>query len=141
MSTKIKILGLVLLAVCVAGGGVGYFMYHKPHADLGKAKPDFQLTAEALFANFESDEAVSNSLYLDKVIEVSGTLRELRSNPETGTVLLLKGETEMFGVNCALDPEQALLAENLNPGQEVRLRGLCTGMLMDVNLSRCVLVN
>jgi len=133
MNKKI-ILGTVLL-ICLIGAAVGYKMYNKPHADLANTKADHQLTATALFADYEMGEADANAKYLDKVIRVEGKILNVTTDEKGQTSLTLDAGGIMGGVICQLDPE--LKKTNFSEGQQVALNGLCTGMLMDVVLVRC----
>ena len=132
--TAIMILGIV-------GVGAGFYLYNKPHADLSSQKADISFAASQLFSEFESDENAANEKYLNKLIEVKGRIQEIIPNENGGVVLVLKGETDMFGINCSFEEADATRVMDAEIGTEVSIKGLCTGMLMDVNLSRCVLVN
>ena len=46
----------IILALVVVGGIVAYMMYNKPHENIESASADLSISAEALFADFESDE-------------------------------------------------------------------------------------
>ncbi len=132
MPTK-KLLLLLLLAGLAIGGTVGYMMWNKPHEDLSSATPDFVLDAQALFSDFETDEASANEKYLGKLVEVKGTVQEITETSDGGVSIILKGEMDMFGVNCAF-----LQHQDFEVGSEITVRGQCSGYLMDVALARCV---
>lgn len=129
-----------LLVLAVAGAATGYWLYNKPHADLSEQTAAHTLSATELFTQYETDEAAANAAYLNQLIELSGKVAEKKSTDNGGRVLLLEAEGAMFGVNCAFQPEASAALSAVEPGQTVTLKGICTGMLMDVSLSRCVLV-
>ena len=93
------------------------------------------IAASALFTEFESDEATANEKYLNKTVQIKGIVEEVTETTEGGMTAVIKGEGDMFGVQCSF-----LEIEELKPGAEVSIRGKCTGYLMDVNLARCVVV-
>ena len=126
---------LILAAI---GLGVGYYMYNKPHQNMERAAADVELTAEQLFANFSNDEATANENYLDQVIAVTGTVRDFSRNEEGQMTVTLDAGDDMFGVICKMDELSEQPRDNFQVGETITLKGLCTGMLMDVVLVRCV---
>lgn len=134
MKKYITILSLLI----PLGVGVGYFIYNKPHQDIGKASSDFKLTATELFASFESNEDMANQKYLDKIIEVSGTVREVKSGDDGAASVILETDDMMFGVSCQLDPLTKHKRTDFKTGEKISLKGKCTGVLMDVVMVRCV---
>lgn len=133
MNKKV-ILGAIVLLLLI-GSLVGYRMYNKPHRDLGGATADHQLTASELFADFEASEAEANTKYLAKVIRVEGKILKVTTEENGQISLTLDAGGMLGGVICQLDPD--LKETAFIEGEQVRLNGLCTGMLMDVVLVRC----
>ncbi|MEZ5038925.1 MAG: hypothetical protein R2828_03510 [Saprospiraceae bacterium] len=127
------IVGLALIGI-----GLSTYMYYKPHKNINAAKIDINLSAEAVFTAFESDEATANEQYLDKIVAVSGTVKEVNKNDEGITTVTLDAGQDMFGVVCQLDQLTKHPRENFPVGEQVTFKGICTGMLMDVVLVRCV---
>ncbi|MCO6488524.1 MAG: hypothetical protein J5I98_08910 [Phaeodactylibacter sp.] len=134
-----KLLGTGLLLALVAGG-IGYFMYNKPHQNMEKAQADVVLGAEELFTAFEANETEANQKYLDKVVKVSGLVKEVSTDEEGNVSVTLESGSEMFGVICQMDNLTQHGKTDFKPGEQVTFKGICTGMLMDVVLVRCVLV-
>ncbi|MCB9304014.1 MAG: hypothetical protein H6566_25535 [Lewinellaceae bacterium] len=135
---KKYLLALVLLVAL--GAGVGYFIYNKPFQDMNSAKADITLTAPELFTAFESDENAANEKYLDKVVQVSGTVKEVSTGDDGNISITLDSGSEMFGVICQLDNLTEQPRKDFKEGEQLTLKGVCTGMLMDVVLVRCVVV-
>ncbi|MEM7656215.1 MAG: hypothetical protein AAF399_08815 [Bacteroidota bacterium] len=131
----------VMFIFGATGGFVGYRMYNKPHQDLAAASAEVQLSASELFVAFEQDEAKANAEYLDKLIEVNGTVAEITPTNDGGMVVVLRGETDMFGVSCSFLPDESTQAKAVQVGQNIHIRGLCSGYLMDVSLSRCIIAS
>ncbi|MCB0616313.1 MAG: hypothetical protein KDC75_23500, partial [Phaeodactylibacter sp.] len=97
-----KLIGIGLL-LALLGVGVGYFMYNKPHQNMEKAEADMTLESTALFSAFEANEAEANEKYLDKVIKISGTVKEVNTDEEGNISLTLESGNELFGVICQMD--------------------------------------
>ncbi|GAB4414982.1 MAG: hypothetical protein OHK0039_23220 [Bacteroidia bacterium] len=140
MKLTVKNFLLLGIAAILVAAAVGYFMYNKPHADLAAAQPDFQLTTAELYSAFESDEAAANTQYLNKLIETKGIVKDKQTLPDGSIVLLLDADGMMGGISCSFLPDQAEALAPVSSGQPVKVRGLCAGFLMDVNLSRCIVV-
>ena len=133
-----KLLLLTAALILVGGAVAGYFIYNKPHSNMQKTVADLQIEAEELFSAFETDENGANAQFLDQVISVSGTIREVSTNEEGLTTIHLNSGSDMFGVVCELDTHSEHPQTDFQVGEKIRLKGLCTGMLMDVVLVRCV---
>lgn len=127
--------GLLLAVVLI---GVGIYMYNKPHQNIKKAKADFELEATELFSQFETNEANANTQYLDKVVQVTGSVKETGTDDEGQISITLDAGNSMFGIICKLDDLTKHKRTSFQPGEKVTLKGVCTGMLMDVVLVRCV---
>ena len=132
-----KLIGIGLL-LALLGVGVGYYMYNKPHQNMEKAEADMTLESTALFSAFEANEAEANEKYLDKVIKISGTVKEVNTDEEGNISLTLESGNELFGVICQMDNLTKQEKTDFKIGEQVTLKGICTGMLMDVVLVRCV---
>lgn len=126
----VLVFGLVVLA---------YFIYNKPHKNMERASADIELSATELFTAFETDESTANEKYLDKVLAVTGEVRSVQTNEEGTVTVTLSAGSDMFGVICELDTLSERPKTNFQPGETITLKGICTGMLMDVVLVRCVL--
>lgn len=127
---------LYLLISVLAGAGVAYYMYNKPVEGAGSMNTDFKIQSSELFAEFEKDETASNTKFLDKVIEVSGTVQSVKTEEGKTSVVLDGGM--MFGIICELDPNADHKRTEFKEGESATFKGICTGMLMDVVLVRCV---
>lgn len=135
-----KKLLLPLILLGIAGLAIGLYMYFKPVTSMHRIKADHQLGAMALYEAFDQDETAAMGTYAGKILEVTGEISEVDDAGEAGINIGLEAGGLMGGVRCRLDPGEKAAAQDLAPGQTVTLRGQCDGKLMDVELSRCVLV-
>ncbi|MDC1465755.1 OB-fold putative lipoprotein [Polaribacter sp.] len=119
---------------------IGYTMYHKPHINVAKKPVDIAITANILFADFSSDEKKANTKYLDKIIAVKGKVANVAFNGEKATISL-QTEDDFGSVVCYLVQDELMKSTEIKEGQEVILKGICTGFLMDVILVKCVVMN
>lgn len=114
----------------------GYYEYNRPVQSLASATPDFEIIAKNLIDDFVTDEAKANEMYLGKIIQVEGNILAI----ETGetTVVVLEG-IDFNTIRAALSKD--ISADERLVGQVVKIKGSCSGFLMDVILNECVLVN
>jgi hypothetical protein len=136
MKLFIKIISIILFVVLALGVPYGIYLYNKPHRNIAQAKTDESIQAEVLFQKFSQNENQANQKYLDKVIEVEGKIKEIKQENKQ-VVLILESGDEMFGVNCTLDEKASSIVSTLKVGNSIKLKGLCTGMTMDVVLIQC----
>jgi hypothetical protein len=137
MLKKILILGAVLAGI---GGGVGYYLWNKPHATIGK--PDITTTATELATEFGKDEDAATKKFMGDasktiIIQVSGKISDVK-NDTSGISLALETGNPMNGVNCVLDKFTKQPRTDFKVGEEITLKGICTGKLSDVVVDRCV---
>lgn len=122
----------VLFAILLIGG---YFFLNAPKAGLKTAKAAYSLTADDLYADYAADEEAGNKKYIDQVLQVEGPISDILTDENQAMVLVLKTPESEGGVMCTLEKEA-----DLSVGEEVVVKGRCTGMLMDVVLNNGLVV-
>ncbi len=120
----------------VAGAAVGYYLWNKPHKNMSSTKAAYSIDAQSLFETYDADEAEANQKYLGKVIAVSGVVSQIVEGEKK--TIVLATDNGVFGVKCELDPFSTVKFPEYKAGQQVTLKGECTGFLGDVVLVRCV---
>jgi hypothetical protein len=110
-----------------------YRYYNKPHADVEKLKSDFSLSAQELWQQFDQDEKAASEKYVGKILSVSGKVQEIKTDQE-GLAILLEA-SQMGSINCNM------LSAAAQPeiGESISIKGICSGYLLDVVMSRCVI--
>ena len=131
-------LGAVML-LGLAGLGIGLYLYNKQDRDLQKEEPDFKLTSIDLQKSFEDNEAAATAKYINKIIEVSGTIESVKAGEGNITSVILMTGSGLSSVICTLSSQAD--PATLVSGNEVVIRGECSGFLMDVLLNNCVIIN
>ena len=127
------LISIILLGI--VGSAVGFYLFNKPLESTKILKTDFIINAVDLLNAFENDEMQANQKFLDKVIEVKGNIQKIEVK-NSKTTVYLDADNLMSSVIFQLEDQ----ASNLKKGQEVTLKGICTGYLMDVVLVRAVKV-
>ncbi len=132
---NILITGSVSAFVIIA---IVVFWVFRPASKTVKSKKaDVEITAENLIQAYEADEAEANKLYNDKVILVTGTIAGITDDAAVITVTL-KNPESISGVLCSFD-KNTISKEVFTVGDEVKIKGICNGYLMDVVLNKCFL--
>lgn len=130
MKTWLKVLIILFVAGLIAAF-LGYkFIYNKPHADISKAKAEFEFAANDLWSKYTSDTKLSDSLYTGKVIQVDGNVSRIEDADSTMYVVFVMEADSMFGdrsIRCELDPVQVKEKPEIKNGDAVKLKGLCSG--------------
>lgn len=125
---------LVVLVLLIAGAGVAYYQWNKPHQDVRDEKA-LPVTAVALFAAFNTNEQAANAQYLNKALAVTGTVSVIDANQDKQRYLILQSDDALNGVMCTMRGNDFSAAA----GQTVTVKGFCSGFVGDVKLTDCVL--
>lgn len=133
------LMALVLFGI-IFGAMFGMTEYFRPAKDISTTKADITINADQLFATFEKNENEANEKYLNKIIAVKGTVGEISTDQSNQKVVVLRTADVMFGIACSMKPDQADKAATLKEGQNVTVKGLCTGYTMDVVLTEASIV-
>ncbi len=68
---------LIVLVIVVIFGFVGYKYVYKDHRDVSSEEASFKITLADLKADFEKNDSVANTKYLDKAIAIYGEVTSL----------------------------------------------------------------
>ena len=140
MSVKKQVkIFLFILALIVMSFSF-YRMFTKPGLDVNDVSPEVKISWSDLVNSFEKDEIKASALYLDKVIEVSGTIVDL-SESDKSLVIVLGDSDKDISVICQIQDTELEDVPKVAIGDELVIKGLCTGYLMDVMLIRCKIIN
>lgn len=120
-----RVIALVIVIGLVAAI-VGYRMYNKPHRSVDDEESLYVL-ATTLFDEFEQNEQLATSKYLNKAVEVTGVVSEVSKNQEGMTVIVLKTSNDLFGISCTMENNQSVQV-----GTKATIKGFCMGYLSDV---------
>lgn len=127
------VVGLII-GVCT-GLYVWKYVINKPHEKVEDAK-GITITAMALAKEYSTNEKRSDSIYLNKAIEVSGVISEIDKNQDGGLMVVLKTDDPSAGVQCALRDTGATVTKD----QNITIKGFCSGNgITGVSLTDCVI--
>lgn len=128
---------ILIAALAAVGFGIGYYLYNKPVASLENKKADVEISAAELIEAYEADEQKANDTYLGKIVQVSGKVDNVAV--EEGTIKVILGTgNPMSTIICELEAGKE--TGPIQPGDEVKVKGLCSGYLSDVVLVQSSIV-
>ena len=138
MKTYIKVALFFVTFIAIAAILAALYFYNLKSTDMAKARPDFILTASALQKAFENDETKASLSYINKIVEVTGTIFSVKPGEKGAVNVSLATESDLSSVICTFpaisDPSV------FKTGDQITLRGECSGLLIDVLLNNCAIV-
>lgn len=132
--------GIFLLIFLIAGLSI-YGLIQQLNAD-GRdlTQADVHTSAPLLATSFESNEVLADSLYLYKVISVSGVVQDVTVDERGGLIARLAGNRNgTIMIDCQLDSFYRPDEHPIQPGDSVTIRGTCAGQWTNVILLQCIM--
>lgn len=123
---------LVLIAIIAIIIIIGYGIWNKPHREVKDATA-IKTTAVALYKDLTTDSARMKSIFINKIVAVSGEVKEISKNKQNQQIILLKTNVPEGSVNCTMEEN----VDTIKVGNMVDLKGICLGYIggdMDINL-------
>jgi exonuclease VII large subunit len=115
-------------------------LYNEPLLNVHKAKADIEVLAQNILEDYRKDELTANKKYVGNLIQIQGKVSKITI--ENGnSVISLKDINDESSIMCHMSPEENLKALKLKDGDQIVLKGICTGYLMDVIMVRCIIIN
>ena len=120
-------LGFIVIVV-IAGAGFAWWVYHKPHRDINN---EIAVTVEAtaLLDAFKQNEKTASAKYNDKVLELSGIVKEASKNEAGNWVVNIENTTQTGSITVAFSP----LQDAIQPFDSIAYKGICAGYFPEDN--------
>jgi len=129
-------IGVVIIAL--AGTAYGLFLWNKPKREARGEQPVAVLTAAELFEAYAADADAANALYLDKVVQITGTCIEMETASNGTIIATFETDDPMSAITCTFTPGEKV---SFKPGESGTVLGICAGLQGDllpaVILSQC----
>lgn len=113
--------------------------YNKPHINVKESKADYTLSTINLIEEYQQNEGATDKKYSEHVLQVEGKIFEI-SAQQGNSVITLKDKGSESSVICQMIAEENNSILKLKKGDIIRIKGVCTGYLLDVIMVRCILV-
>jgi hypothetical protein len=139
---KILITFLIIIAI-VALIFIGGYLYirYMPDKSITKQAVNFSLTAYNLAEEYENNPSASDRKFIDRLIEVKGTISEISTDQNNSVVFILHDNGSSTGVLCTLNEKETKKVKRYKIGDTITLKGICSGMLFEVVLNKCLIVD
>lgn len=138
MKTYVKIALAVVSLIAIGGILAALYLYNLKPADMSKSKPDFVISATLLQKEFDDNEKDASAKYINKIVEVSGKIGSVKPGENNITSITLETESPLSSVICTVAAGTDV--SKLTEGNEITIRGECSGFLMDVLLNNCTII-
>jgi hypothetical protein len=133
---KLLLAGVVLVIVVIFF--VWRWTFRAADTSVASKKTEVTIESGALIKAYTSNEDSTNTLYLNKIVAVTGTIDAINEKDQEIQVYLKKKD-EMAGVMCGFYKTE-IDKNAIKTGQVITVKGICTGFLMDVVLTKCSIV-
>src|ERR1044072_7096171 len=120
MQSRKKIVLTIILFIVIAGIGYAFYIWNKPQRNVANEK-GIQITAVAIFDSFSNNEQAANASFLNKAVEVTGTVSDIKKNQAGETVVYLKSADPVFGVNCTFKQDPGAIKKE----STITFKGIC----------------
>jgi uncharacterized membrane protein len=131
--------GISLLLIIIAGLSIyGLYCYSRSRSRI-LVTPDLSLTA-AFADSFDIAEGRADSLFLYKTIALTGVVQSLYQSGTGHLVVGLFGRmSSSVTLDCYLDSLHLPVQADLKPGDNVVIKGRCTGRSNNIVLDQCII--
>ena len=130
-----NILSAGALTIFIILGG-GSFDTDGGAEKIAAASPDFVLSANTLYKEYERSSIAADAKYEDKIVEVSGIVQSIGKDITDTAYLVIGGTGFLDGVQCMLPGGQESAVANVREGQFVTLKGKVSGEMMGTVIVR-----
>jgi hypothetical protein len=125
----LKIVAILGVAGLLIGGGIGLYMFNKPHRNIQSADVDYTLTASEIVSEYLTDIDAANKKYLaadgdSKILEITGVVSKISEDFSGQKVVLLKGEQVQAGVSATFTSETNSSLDDVQVDQTITIKGV-----------------
>lgn len=110
-------------------GGIGLYMFNKPHRNVLSAQADYVLTSTQIVMEYLTDGEAANQKYLSadgdsKILEITGEISNISENFNGQKVVLIKSGQDKAGVSATFTSETNNKLSGKTPGQSITVKGV-----------------
>jgi hypothetical protein len=138
MKTYVKVALFFVVFIAIGAILAALYYYNLKSSDLAKVRPDFVITATALQKAFENNEAEASAKYIKKILEITGKIASVKPAGNGVITISLVTESNLSSVICTFPAVKD--TSIFKVGEDITLRGECSGFLMDVLLNNCAMI-
>ena len=121
------ILGFIVIVV-IAGAGFAWWVYHKPHRNIND-EIAVKVATNALIDAFKQNEKTASAQYNDKVLELSGIVKDASKNDAGNWVINIENDAQTGSITVAF----SALQNTVQPFDSISYKGICAGYFPEDN--------
>jgi tRNA_anti-like len=135
-----------IVIVIICAGYYGYNEFTRSNKSLKNTQSDIAITTDVLFRKFITDYHHSDSVYKNKVVELTGVVTKIDFSNESA-VIFFDDKNLVVSIQCSMDMEYRDNYQSLVRGSVYTVRGIYIGAISndifgtDIKFNRCVIVN
>ena len=136
----------VFVIAAIGVGSYAYYEFNRKNQDLKNVRPDVSIATAELMKEFSVNFDATDSLYKNKVIELTGVITKVDST-DMPVIVFFGEKNSMSSIQCSMDPEHHDANKSAITGHTTRLKGIYIGAIsqdifgIDIKLNRCVIIN
>ena len=128
---SIIIITSVILFLVLGAGLYAYYAFNRTNKQLNDIKPAYILSTETLTNEFAKDATAAETKYVDKAIEVTGTVKIIETNDKGKITIVLGDSSSLSSLRFSMDSTVSTETNTIKVSSNIRLRGMCTGYNAD----------
>ena len=147
MSKSIKAIVLIIAVVSIIGISYLAYLYFEPTKDIATQKTDLHLTEEILINDFIKSDEIADSLYKNKIVELTGKVKKIEAQDTISTLVFDNGGNFIIIANCLSSIKTEL--KQLKVGSNITVKGIYSGFIInddtfmipaEIKLDKCTLL-
>ncbi|WP_082113377.1 OB-fold protein [Kordia jejudonensis] len=115
-----------------------FILFNSGEVDTSKIETSDTFTTSELLQKLESKQQKLEG-FIEKAIEIEGEIKEITYRDGKYS-LILKGDSDKTFILCEMQSDQRNEVVKLHAGQDIKLKGVLKGFLMDIILLHCVII-
>ena len=116
-----------LLAFAAYSFGEKYVM-GETHEKTEVVKTDYKIAAGSLISEFLANDTAANKKYMEKMLEVNGNVSAVDILPDSSATIKFADSTGSYAI-FSFDKEQMQDMKQVEAGQEITIKGVCSGSI------------
>ena len=147
MSKSIKAIVLIIAVISIIGITYLAYLYFEPAKDIARQKTDMQLTEDSIVNDFIKDGKSADSLYKNKIVELTGKVKKIEAQDTISTLVFDNGGNFIIIANCLSSIKTEL--KQLKVGSNITVKGIYSGYIInddtfmipaEIKIDKCTLV-
>jgi hypothetical protein len=128
--------GIVLLVLAF----LVYFHINREQPNTQYFDTQAQLSPNEFISLFDSINGNQAEQYIDKAIEIKGSLRKVTLREGTYTLFIDSDEEGRF-IQCEMQTDQTQKVQSIQTDEMITVKGIFKGVLLDAILLNCILID